>query len=73
MFDIHVYGAGVINEFEKRTCRSSKSYEIMMSHSVTSFLFQGGGKLRFQDIVHNRKPFEVSRTFAATLQLVSIS
>ena len=36
-FDIHVYGAGVINEFERRP---SKSSEILMSHSVISLCSQ---------------------------------
>ena len=30
------------------------------------------GQLQFQDIVQNKQPFEISRTFAATLQLVSL-
>ena len=72
-FDIHMYGACVIDEFQKRNCRPSKTTELEVSYSVNLVYYSlDEGQLQFQDIVQNKQPFEISRTFAATLQLVSL-
>ena len=67
-----MYGAHVIEEFQKRNCGPSKNIKYVMIYSVTYCLLDEG-RLHFQDLMQSKRPFEISRTFAATLQLVSSS